>query len=237
MNNKNTLGLIVLGIFIFLGLSFAGYTLGNSFLKIKEMNRTVSVKGLAEREVKADIVLWPIDFRVTGNNLEELYNSLEDSSNKIVEFLEKNGISKDEITISAPSIEDKALYQEESKLNFRYVATETVTVYSSKVDLVYNLTSKIGELVKENVAINNNQYGNGVDYLYTGLNSIKPSMIEEATTNAREVAEKFAKDSKSSLGKIKSANQGQFVIENRDQHNPQIKKVRVVSTVEYYLVD
>ncbi|MGL6154369.1 MAG: hypothetical protein ACRC0W_04470, partial [Cetobacterium sp.] len=78
---------------------------------------------------------------------------------------------------------------------------------------------------------------NGVDYLYTGLNSIKPSMIEEATTNAREVAEKFAKDSKSSLGKIKSANQGQFVIENRDQHNPQIKKVRVVSTVEYYLVD
>ncbi|MGX6592017.1 SIMPL domain-containing protein [Cetobacterium ceti] len=237
MENKGRCTGLILGVSIFLGLSSLGYLLGNSYLKGKELNRVVSVKGLAEKEVKANIVLWPIDFRVTGNNLERIYDSLEKDNNKIIGFLESKGITKDEITVSAPKIEDKALYGDMNKMEFRYIANGTITVYSTKVDLVYKLTNEIGELVKENIALNTNQYGSYVDYIYTGLNSIKPSMIETATKNAREVAEKFAKDSNSTLGKIKNANQGQFIIENRDQHNPQIKKVRVVSTVEYYLTD
>ncbi|MCJ8343871.1 MAG: SIMPL domain-containing protein [Cetobacterium sp.] len=237
MENKGRCTGLILGVSIFLGLSSLGYLLGNSYLKGKELNRVVSVKGLAEKEVKANLVLWPIDFRVTGNNLERIYDSLEKDNNKIIGFLESKGITKDEITVSAPKIEDKALYGDMNKMEFRYIANRTITVYSTKVDLVYKLTNEIGELVKKNIALNTNQYGSYVDYIYTGLNSIKPSMIETATKNAREVAEKFAKDSNSTLGKIKNANQGQFIIENRDQHNPQIKKVRVVSTVEYYLTD
>lgn len=237
MENKGRCTGLILGVSIFLGLSSLGYLLGNSYLKGKELNRVVSVKGLAEKEVKANLVLWPIDFRVTGNNLERIYDSLEKDNNKIIDFLESKGITKDEITVSAPKIEDKALYGDMNKMEFRYIANGTITVYSTKVDLVYKLTNEIGELVKKNIALNTNQYGSYVDYIYTELNSIKPSMIETATKNAREVAEKFAKDSNSTLGKIKNANQGQFIIENRDQHNPQIKKVRVVSTVEYYLTD
>lgn len=131
------------------------------------------------------------------------------------------------------------LYQYDSNIaTFRYVANQTITVYSNKVDKVYILSNKIGELVKENIALgSSNQYGTTMEYIYTKLNDLKPEMIETATKNAREVAAKFAKDSNSSLGKIKSANQGQFTITNRDQHNPQIKNVRVVSTIEYYLVD
>lgn len=239
MRSKFSISYGILGVCIFLGLWILGYTLGYSFIKAKTMDRIVTVKGLAEKEVMADIVLWPIDFKVAGNELSEIYSSLERDNSRIIEFLKENGIDSNEITISAPTIEDKMLYQYDNNVAaFRYVATQTVTVYSAKVDKVYTLTNKIGELVKENIALgNSNQFGSTTDYIYTKLNDLKPEMIEIATKNAREVAEKFAKDSNSSLGKIKSANQGQFTISNRDQHNPQIKNIRVVSTIEYYLVD
>ncbi|MHA4989218.1 SIMPL domain-containing protein [Cetobacterium somerae] len=239
MRNRLNTSYGILGVCIFLGLWILGYTLGESFIKAKTMDRVVTVKGLAEKEVMADVVLWPIDFKVAGNELSEIYSNLERDNGRIIEFLKENGIESNEITISAPTIEDKMLYQYDNNVAaFRYVATQTITVYSTKVDQVYTLTNKIGELVKENIALgNSNQYGTTTDYIYTKLNDLKPEMIEMATKNAREVAEKFAKDSNSSLGKIKSANQGQFTITNRDQHNPQIKNVRVVSTIEYYLVD
>lgn len=239
MRNRLSISYGILGICIFFGLWILGYTLGESFIKAKTMDRVVTVKGLAEKEVIADVVLWPIDFKVAGNELSEIYSNLERDNSRIIEFLKENGIESSEITISAPTIEDKMLYQYDSNIaTFRYVANQTITVYSNKVDKVYILSNKIGELVKENIALgSSNQYGTTTEYIYTKLNDLKPEMIETATKNAREVAAKFAKDSNSSLGKIKSANQGQFTITNRDQHNPQIKNMRVVSTIEYYLVD
>ena len=239
MRNRLSISYGILGICIFFGLWILGYTLGESFIKAKTMDRVVTVKGLAEKEVIADVVLWPIDFKVAGNELSEIYSNLERDNSRIIEFLKENGIESSEITISAPTIEDKMLYQYDSNIaTFRYVANQTITVYSNKVDKVYTLSNKIGELVKENIALgSSNQYGTTTEYIYTKLNDLKPEMIETATKNAREVAAKFAKDSNSSLGKIKSANQGQFTITNRDQHNPQIKNVTVVSTMEYYLVD
>lgn len=239
MKNESNLGLTLLGIFIFLGLITTGYFFGNTLEKIKQMDRIVSVKGLAEQEVKANIVVWPIEFRVTGNQLEDIYTQIEKDNEKITSFLKEYGINDSEITISAPTIEDKMIYQSNDfNIPFRYIATQTITVYSSKVDIVYTLSNKIGTLVKDNIALNNSyQPDKQINYIFTHLNELKPKMIEESTKNAREVAEKFAKDSNSSLGKIKKANQGQFSIENRDQHNPQIKKIRVVSTVEYYLTD
>ncbi|MBC2851894.1 SIMPL domain-containing protein [Cetobacterium sp. 8H] len=240
MRGKLSLSFLSIGVFIFLGLTSLGYLLGKSIIEMKKLDRVVSVKGLAEREEVADIVLWPIDFKVAGNELSELYSNLERDNTRIVDFLKENGIDSSEITVSAPIIEDKMLYQYDNNVAaFRYIATQTITVYSTKVNEVYKLTNKIGELIKENIALGNssNQYGTTTEYIFTKLNELKPQMIESATKNAREVAEKFAKDSNSSLGKIKSANQGQFTITNRDQHNPQIKNIRVVSTVEYYLVD
>ena len=116
-------------------------------------------------------------------------------------------------------------------------ARQAVTVYTDKIDGVRAALSEISELGKAGIVIAGDSYDNRTQYFFTKLNEIKPDMVEEATRNAREVAEKFARDSDSSVGKIKRATQGQFSIADRDQNNPHIKKVRVVSTVVYYLAD
>lgn len=235
---KKNLGFFVLGISIFLGLSSLGFLIGNSLLDIKKLDRTVTVKGLAEREVNANIVLWPITFRVTANTLPEIYNQIEKNNERIISFLCSFGIEKKEITLSQPNINDKLLYQYDNNNSIpRYSATQTLTVYSNKVSKVQELTGKIGELVKENISLTTEYPNTNISYNFSKLNSLKPEMIEMATKNARSAALKFAKDSNSSLGKIKSASQGYFTITSRDEHNPQIKSIRVVTTIEYYLVD
>ncbi|MEX0608131.1 MAG: SIMPL domain-containing protein [Balneolaceae bacterium] len=120
---------------------------------------------------------------------------------------------------------------------FRYVATQTVTVYSENVTEVRAIMNKMADLGKQGVALSGDEYQVQTEYLFTRLNEIKPQMIEEATKEAREVATKFAEDSNSKLGKIKTAAQGQFSISPRDNNNPHIKNIRVVSTVVYYLSD
>jgi hypothetical protein len=230
---------LVLGVFIFLGLATLGYLLGNAAIKFKEYERTVTVKGLSEREYEADIVIWPIQFTEASNNLGELYGSIERSTEKIRVFLEEAGISQEEITFSIPSITDKSAqqYGNQSKAEFRYTAIQTVTAYSKNIKSVRSVMGTLSELGKQGIVFSGGNYQSTTEYLFTRLNEAKPGMIEEATRKAREVAEKFASDSKSTLGKIRKASQGQFSINARDKNNPHIKKVRVVSTVEYYLSD
>jgi hypothetical protein len=238
MKNENLKSAVVMGIFIFLGMAFLGYFLGTSVIKFKEYERTVTVKGLSEREYPADIALWPIHFSQTGNDLTMLYETIDADSEKIVAFLTGNGFGDDEITKSPPSIMDKlAQGYEKSKIEYRYHATQTITVYSGKIESVRSTMNNLAELGKQGIVLTGMGYQTTTEYLFTRLNEVKPSMVEEATTQAREVAEKFATDSNSRLGKIKSARQGQFSISNRDKNNPHIKKIRVVSTVEYYLSD
>jgi len=230
---------LVLGVFIFLGLATLGYLLGDAAIKFKEYERTVTVKGLSEREYEADIVIWPIQFTEASNDLGELYGSIERSTEKIRVFLEENGISQEEITFSIPSITDKSAqqYGNQAKAEFRYTAIQTVTVYSKNIKSVRSVMGTLSELGKQGIVFSGGNYQSTTEYLFTRLNEAKPGMIEEATRKAREVAEKFASDSKSTLGKIRKASQGQFSINARDKNNPHIKKVRVVSTVEYYLSD
>lgn len=228
-----------MGIFIFLGLATLGYILGSAAIKFKEYERTVTVKGLSEREYDADVVIWPIQFTVASNDLEALYGSIESNTSRIRNFLEKNGISAEEISTSSPAITDKSAqqYGNNSKAEFRYTAIQTVTVYSGNIKAVRSVMEELSVLGKTGIVFTAANYQAQTEYLFTRLNEVKPEMIEEATRNAREVALKFAADSKSSLGKIKRASQGQFSINPRDKNNPHIKKVRVVSTVEYYLSD
>lgn len=230
---------LVLGVFIFLGLTSLGYLLGNSAIKFKEYERTVTVKGLSEKEFGADIVIWPIQFTAAGNNLEELYEAIDGNTTKISEFLAGKGVDKKEISFTTPSITDKSAqqYGNQAKAEFRYTAIQTVTVYSSDIDSVRKVMGELSELGKQGIVFTGGNYQSQTEYLFARLNEIKPEMIEEATRKAREVAEKFASDSKSTLGKIRKATQGQFSITARDKNNPHIKKVRVVSTVEYYLSD
>ena len=239
MLDNNKLNAFVLGIFIFLGLTSLGYLLGASAIKFKEYERSVTVKGLSERDYDADVVIWPIQFTEATNKLEELYVSIEASTKKISEFLKAHGIKAEEISVATLSITDKSAqqYGNQPRAEFRYTAMQTVTVYSGDIMTVRNVMSSLSELGKEGIVFTGSNYQSQTEYLFTRLNDVKPEMIEEATRKAREVAEKFASDSSSTLGKIRRASQGQFSISDRDKNNPHIKKVRVVSTVEYYLSD
>jgi hypothetical protein len=238
MKNGELKSAFILGFFIFAGLLALGWILGSSAIKFKAFERSVVVKGLSEREYPADIALWPISFTAAGNDLTALYERMEADAAAIVAFLAASGFEKAEITASPPAIMDKlAQGYEKDRIEFRYSALQTITVYTPKIDAVRSTMTRLPEIGKKGVAFSDGGYQNTTEYLFTRLNAVKPEMVEEATRKAREVAEKFAKDSDSRLGKIKRARQGQFSITDRDKNNPHIKKIRIVSTVEYYLSD
>jgi len=217
----------------------AGSTiLANSLIEFRAMERVVQVKGLSEREVAADTVIWPIKFNDVDNNLTTLVANVERKNEQIQAFLKLQGFSQKEITVAVPQIVDRqAGYYDPNANQMRYTASSTVTVYSSNVDLVHQAMAKLLELSKTGIAIAGQDYDSKPEFIFSGLNELKPDMIAEATRNAREVATKFAADSDSKLGKIKTASQGQFSITDRDSNTPYIKKVRVVATVDYYLSD
>lgn len=217
-------GMIILGLCVTFGIS-----------ELKGRDRFVTVKGLAEMEVAADKVIWPLTFKDIGNDLTVLYNNINAKNKAIIGFLNENGITEAEISVSAPKIFDREAERYTSeKVNYRYQVTSVITVTTNQVDKVRKLMTEQRELLKQGIALVGD-YEYNIQFLFTGLNDIKPQMIEEATKNARTAAEKFAKDSNSKLGKIKRANQGQFSISDRDANTPHQKNVRVVTTVEYYL--
>lgn len=221
-----------------IGLALTGYFVKAGIDTLATRDRVVTVKGLAEMEVPADKVTWPLMYKSIGNDLPALYSQIEATNQKIQAFLTSKGIDTGEISINAPEIVDlQAERYSNNDKPYRYNITTVITVTSGKVDLVRGLIASQGELLKQGIAISGGDYRYNVSYDYTSLNSIKPKMIEEATKNARAAAEKFAKDSDSKLGKIKKAYQGQFSIDDRDANTPYIKKIRVVTTIDYSLED
>ena len=230
---------IIPAIILAVGLIGMGGAIRCGMVTVKEMERTVSVRGLSEREVKADKVTWPLIYKEIGNNPSEMYESLEQKNKQVVAFLKSGGIAEADITVNPPVVSDRQADNYSNEImNYRYRATSVITVISTEVDKVRQLMRRQSELMKQGIAIVIDEYGsNAVVYEFTGLNTIKPEMVEEATKNARATAEKFAKDSDSELGKIRRATQGQFSISNRDNNTPYIKNVRVVSTIEYYIKD
>ena len=216
-------GLGILGLFIKCGIDNFSYR-----------DRIVTVRGLAERTVEADYVTWPMSYGVAGNDLPALYERMQGLNEKVVSFLTTNGIDKEDISVNPPSLYNaESNYYGGDRAKYQYNLNINITVSTSKVAKVRELQSRLSELLKEGVAINTNY----VNYEFTHLNDIKPEMIAEATKNARLAADQFAADSESKLGKIKTASQGQFSIEDTDANTPQTKKVRVVSSVVFYLED
>ncbi|MGI2159635.1 SIMPL domain-containing protein [Shewanella baltica] len=238
MEKNNILSALLLGGFLCAGLVYVGQTASTALLQMKAMERTVTVKGLAEKEVKANVAIWPINFTEVDNNLPKLYETVQQKTDRVVAFLKEQGFSDSEITISLPSIEDRqAQGYVDPNVRYRYSAKVNLSVYTPQIDLMLNTRKQMISLVKEGIAIASQEYDNRTEFLFTDLNSVKPVMVQEATQNAREVAEKFAKDSDSRLGKIKTASQGQFTISDRDNSTPYIKQIRIVSTLTYYLND
>ncbi len=229
---------IYLGLAFILGMLILGGSLVLMIDYLKSYDRCVTVKGLCEKEVMADKVIWPIVYKQAGNELGELYNRVKDMNGVIVKFLKDAGVSDDEITTNAPSILDTQTNLYGERKEYRYIVTAGVTVCSSQVELIVKLQTEQAKLYEKGIPVGMGEnWSYPTTYSFTGLNEIKPAMIEEATINARQAAEKFAKDSNSKLGKIKNASQGQFSVSDRDSNTPYIKNVRVVTNVVYYLKD
>ena len=229
-------GKLFSGLAIMVGLVVLGLMIPRAVSVYRSYDRTVDVKGLCEREVTADRVIWPITYKVMADAIRSIYSQLDGSVATIKDFLLSGGISEDEISVSVPSVSDKLANEYgENQRTFRYIAKNVVTVCTDKVDLVLALMARQSELLKKGIVTESNDWENRVEFSYEGLNDIKPEMIEIATMNAREAAQKFAKDSGSRLGKIKTANQGTFSIVDRDSNTPYIKKIRIVTYVTYYL--
>lgn len=226
------------GFFICIGLIVTGIFIRYGFTHIADSKRTVTVRGLCEREVNANKVTWPIVSKEVGSYLPSIFANVENTNKLIVDFLKENGIEESEISINPPAVIDlQAERYSNTYTPYRYNVTNVVVVTSTKVDKINELIKKQAELLRQGIAIVAGDYQYRTIYEYTDLNSIKPEMIEEATKNAREAADKFAEDSGSKVGKIQTASQGQFSIEDRDQYTPYIKKIRVVSSLIYFLED
>jgi hypothetical protein len=230
---------LVLGVLLCLGLLGLGFQLGNSLVAFRALERTVTVKGLSEREVDADTAIWPITFNEAGNDLNTLFADIQKKNGLIVAFLTAEGFPEASVSTAPPGIVDKLAqgYSGSDRIPLRYAAQSTLTVYTEDVTRVLQTRKHLVELGRQGIAFAGQGYQAQTEFLFTGLNRIKPDMIQEATRNAREVADKFAQDSQSRLGRIKEARQGQFSITDRDSNTPYIKKVRVVSTITYYLTD
>jgi len=227
---------------LILGLSIAvaGISIGTGFYKGRASDRYVTVKGLAERDVDANLAIWPITFNVAENDLIRLQKGIDSSRETITGFLIETGFKRDEISYSAPKITDteaERKYGNAPKSQFRYTAQATVTTRTKNVHLIIKTMEESGRLVGKGIVLAAQSWENPTEFFFTGLNDIKPEMIEEATKNARKAAGKFAQDSGSKVGKIRNASQGYFTIANRDRNSPELKKVRVVTSIQYYLVD
>ncbi len=238
MEKPSALPASILGLCIGLGLAVAGFAVGHGLYASRVADRSVSVRGLAEREVDADLAIWPVTFKEAGNDLAQLQRNIDTKRETIARFLESAGFKRPEISYSASKINDTQAeaYGGQLQPKFRYVAQATVTLRSNDVALVKKTIEQSGQLVAQGIALAEN-WENRTQYLFTGLNTIKPEMIEAATKSAREAAEKFATDSGSKVGKIKSASQGLFEISDRDANSPDRKLVRVVTRVDYFLID
>jgi len=240
-----TVGLAIAGLAIAASIAFAALEFSRAFVDARTVDRTVTVKGLAEREVEADTAIWPLRFTATDDDLTEALEKLRADEAAVREFLFVGGIAAGEISVQQFSVIDQLAQQYRSgPVQSRYIVSETLLVRSGAVPKVEALAQQVGRLVNAGVILSTEGgYTSGPNYLFTRLNAIKPSMLAEALTNAREGAAEFARDAGAKVGSIRRARQGVFQILPRDQapglqqHSQIAKTVRVVSTIDYALVD
>ncbi|MGI9101176.1 MAG: SIMPL domain-containing protein [Terriglobales bacterium] len=250
MNSENYRGSLVLGALVALGLIVGGWALGGQIKATRLSDRYVTVRGLVERKVKSDLAIWPLRYKEAGDDLQQVYAKTEADKTAILQFLAQQGIQSSEIELGVVRVIDTQAreYGGNDRNPRRYIVQQEITVRTPRVDQVAVAAQKTMQLVQKGIVLNSEQ-GQGLAYKFSGLNSIKPDMITEATRNARAAAERFARDSGSRVGSIRQANQGVFSISAADQGSETseseyggsnadssvMKNVRVVTSVQYYL--
>ena len=234
MFDKNSSNAIIIAAILAMGGVGAGWMVGRGLYNLKAGDRYVTVKGFAEREIEANLAIWPVRYTVAAQTLDELQAQLDNGAGKIKTFLNKQGFKAEEITVNLPTINDTSSWGGDNRPAMRYNAEGTVVLRTTNIKALRQAMQDAGSLIKSGVAVG---YNYGTEYSYTDLEAIKPEMIALATQDARRAAEKFAQDSGSQVGNIRNAQQGLFSIEPKEQYAQDIKKVRVVTTVQYYLAD
>ena len=246
-------GTTLLGLLLALGLILGGWILGVEIKNTRLADRYVTVKGLVERNVKSDLAIWPLSYKEAGDDLTGVYAKTEADKKVILDFLQQQTIQPNEIELGVIRVVDTQAneYGGGQRAPHRYIVEQQIIVRTTRVDVVANAAQKTMQLLQKGIVLSGNP-GQGLSYKFTGLNSIKPDMITDATRNARAAADRFASDSGSKVGAIRQANQGVFSILPADQGGDTgepgeggamiygadaslMKTVRVVTTVQYYL--
>ena len=231
-------------IILAIGLFVGGAMVGSGFKAGRAADRFVTVKGMSEREVEANLALWPLQIVTADNDLPTAQARMDRMVALTREFLRGKNIPDDQVTIQSFKVTDAQAnpYQGGNTAN-RFIITQTLMVRSEDPHQVLAASQEVGELVDAGVVLTSGQeYGpGGPTFVFTRLNDLKPEMLAEATARALEAAQEFAASSGSQVGKIRRANQGVFQILPRDaapgqqEGNQLAKIVRVVTTVEYLL--
>lgn len=230
-------GLAIAAALLGLGVAVGGAFVGRGLFEARATEHTVTVKGLAEREVDADLAFWPITFTATANDLAAAQARIDRDAERIRTFLGARGFEAGEVQSGPPTVTDRMAEGGYANQGLeRYVVRGLLTVRSPQVEKVREASGDTAQLVSDGVALVRD-YEARTQYLFTQLEAIKPEMIAEATRDARSAAEQFAHDSGSRVGAIRTAQQGYFSIEDRDAFSPERKRVRVVTTVQYLLED
>ncbi|UJQ93221.1 SIMPL domain-containing protein [Mariluticola halotolerans] len=227
------------------GMALGGWFVGTSLVKSREPLRIVTVKGLSERPVKADLGFWPIRFVATGPNLETARSGLEASERAVRQFLTSKGFEEADIGVQNITVEDRYAGYNAGNTpdDVRFVLTEDMLVTSRDVDALADASRSVADLLRSGVVFSSDAYSAGPSFVFTGINDLKSEMLTEATQRARDTAEQFADESGANVGDIQTANQGVFEILPavdipNDRPDKQIdKRVRVVTTITYFLTD
>lgn len=238
-------GRVLAAVLLAAGIAAGGWLAGRGLLAARSEDRFVTVKGVAEREVQADLALWPMQFVVADDDLGRAQSRMAGTTAQVQAFLRKSGFGDGEVELLDLSVTDtRASRYGGPPAPFRYVVSTTLMVRTLEPDRLFAASQKVGELIDAGVVLSSEgPWAGGPTYLFNGLNELKPAMIAEATASAREAAAQFARDSGSELGPIRRANQGLFVVLPRDQapgvqeQRQRAKVVRVVTTIDYLLGD
>jgi uncharacterized protein len=248
-NDQTTIAALIVGLCLLIGLITGGYFIGRGTARFKSDVRTVTVKGLVEREVKADEAVWIVNLRRAGEDLREVHAKITADRNAVLGFLKKNGFNESEITRQPPRTIDRLAREygpQPASDRLRYVVTTSLTVRSANIELVQKVLGSIEELLKTGVYLDSEREGGAANprYVISKFNELRPRLLAEATRNARSIAQQFAADSGAQVGNIHSANQGMIQIfgsDGNDESGPYsptstpVKKIRVVSTFEFEL--
>jgi hypothetical protein len=239
----------ILGICVLVGLGSGGYFIGKGAERFRSNSRTVTVKGLVEREVKSDQAIWRLGLRRASNDIRDAQAKISSDRDAVVAFLQKQGFKDDEIAREPIRTVDKLareFAQPQGGDRLRYIVTTSLVVKTSNVDLVSSALGATDELLKSGILLDGDREGGVANprYVVSKFNELRPQLLADATKNARATAQQFAADAGTRIGKIRSANQGMIQIfgdDGNDESGPfsptstLVKRIRVVSTFEFDL--